>query len=329
MRTAIKQREIDCATSQSGERSSQISSKMQKCQHSQTPLMTQIRNVLRKWHPESIVFTLTSQKTEIAKAASEPRLQRHLCRKRTGEAVHRAEKIGDFDDSRSQSSQSELWISKQSPIRSRGIRFGKSMDSILSMKNEDFSGDGKGCTKVPRTVGQAESHLQRQFIGVWQILWRVILESLYFNTLSIRNQRNSCKSGTPNKRRDVCCIVAIRLGSKIGGLILWNATVICEMSKTSWQLGKHLMNGGLENHLQALWSLLVQWLSIILFLRRSSQGSTNLVRKFYLGIFLGDALFAGGIWKGPVLVADIEKLGSEDASEIHARRLNAKEVSNA
>ena len=35
----------------------------------------------------------------------------------------------------------------------------------------------------------------------------------------------------------------------------------------------------------------------------------------------------GGIWKGDILVADIEELEEIDASELHARRLNAKEVS--
>ena len=34
-----------------------------------------------------------------------------------------------------------------------------------------------------------------------------------------------------------------------------------------------------------------------------------------------------GIWKGDILVADIEELGRMDASEIHAKRLNAKEMS--
>ena len=34
----------------------------------------------------------------------------------------------------------------------------------------------------------------------------------------------------------------------------------------------------------------------------------------------------GGIWKGDILVADIEELERMDASEIHAGRLNAKEV---
>ena len=36
-----------------------------------------------------------------------------------------------------------------------------------------------------------------------------------------------------------------------GGLVLWNAVAICEMSKTSWQMGEHLMRGDSENHLKA------------------------------------------------------------------------------
>ena len=37
-------------------------------------------------------------------------------------------------------------------------------------------------------------------------------------------------------------------------------------------------------------------------------------------------LYAGGIWKGDITVADIEELENGEASEIHARRLNAEEV---
>ena len=43
-------------------------------------------------------------------------------------------------------------------------------------------------------------------------------------------------------------------------------------------------------------------------------------------VFLGYALHAGRIWKGDIMVADIEELDQMDASELHARRLNAKEV---
>ena len=44
------------------------------------------------------------------------------------------------------------------------------------------------------------------------------------------------------------------------------------------------------------------------------------------GMFLGYALYAEGIWKGDIIVADIEELETMDASEIYSKRLNAKEV---
>ena len=49
-------------------------------------------------------------------------------------------------------------------------------------------------------------------------------------------------------------------------------------------------------------------------------------KKVLLGLFLGYALYAGGIWKGDVLVADLEELETMDASEIYSKRLNANDV---
>ena len=48
--------------------------------------------------------------------------------------------------------------------------------------------------------------------------------------------------------------------------------------------------------------------------------------KVLPGIFLGYVLYTGGIWKGEITVAGIEELEEMDASEFHARRLNAKAV---
>ena len=48
-------------------------------------------------------------------------------------------------------------------------------------------------------------------------------------------------------------------------------------------------------------------------------------KKVLPGLFLGYALYAGGIVKGDVLVADLEELDTMDASEIYSKRLNAKE----
>ena len=51
--------------------------------------------------------------------------------------------------------------------------------------------------------------------------------------------------------------------------------------------------------------------------------------KVLPGIFLGYVLQAGGIWKGDIMAADIEEVDQMDASELHARRLNAKGVITA
>ena len=63
-----------------------------------------------------------------------------------------------------------------------------------------------------------------------------------------------------------------------------------------------------------------------LLLRRISQEFTNLERKFYLDCSLDTLCTRGGIWKGDVLIADLEELETMDASEIYSKRLNAKEV---
>ena len=49
-------------------------------------------------------------------------------------------------------------------------------------------------------------------------------------------------------------------------------------------------------------------------------------KKVLLGIFLGYELIAGGIWKGDILIADIEELEMMDAPDIYPRRSKVKEV---
>ena len=75
-----------------------------------------------------------------------------------------------------------------------------------------------------------------------------------------------------------CCCNQARTNN--GGLIPWNAIPICETFEISYLMGKHLMNGDLENQSKGQKYCLEHWLNIIRFLRRTSQGSINLVRKF-------------------------------------------------
>ena len=59
---------------------------------------------------------------------------------------------------------------------------------------------------------------------------------------------------------------------------------------------------------------------------KDQSGLHQFGAKVLPGKFLGDAWNAEGIWKGDIMVADIEELEEMDASELHARRFNAKEV---
>ena len=54
-------------------------------------------------------------------------------------------------------------------------------------------------------------------------------------------------AGLNRERLRYCCN---QVWMKIGDLTLWNAIAICEMSKTSWQMGKLFTKGDSENHLK-------------------------------------------------------------------------------
>ena len=77
---------------------------------------------------------------------------------------------------------------------------------------------------------------------------------------------------------------------KNGGLILWNAIAICDMSKTSWRMEKLPSKGDSENHSRDRSFHLEQWSSII---RLQQEIHPDRI----LGVFLGYALIAGRIWK--------------------------------
>ena len=64
--------------------------------------------------------------------------------------------------------------------------------------------------------------------------------------------------------------------------ILWNVIPFCETFKISCRMGKYRKRDVLENHLKDRSFRLIHWLSITLFLRKTSQESINLERKSYL-----------------------------------------------
>ena len=79
--------------------------------------------------------------------------------------------------------------------------------------------------------------------------------------------------------------------------------------------GTHHMKGGSECHLTDQFVRLEQWSNIILFLLGTCQDYINLVQKSCHVYSLDIRYTRGRIWKGDILVTDIEELEEPDASE--------------
>ena len=112
---------------------------------------------------------------------------------------------------------------------------------------------------------------------------------------------------------------------KIDGQIPWNAIFICETFKISCLMGKlHTRRFG-----KPFKGPIIPFGSLVEYYPISVKDQSRIHqfgKKILPGLFLGYALYSGGIWKGDVLVADLEELETMDASEIYSKRLNAKEV---
>ena len=110
---------------------------------------------------------------------------------------------------------------------------------------------------------------------------------------------------------------------KIGGKFLWNAVPICETFKISCLMGRHHIKGGSENFSKDRLSRLVEYFPIS---AKDQSRIHQFGKKVFPGLFFGYVLYAERIWKGDVLVADLEELDKMDASEIYSERFDAKEV---
>ena len=110
---------------------------------------------------------------------------------------------------------------------------------------------------------------------------------------------------------------------KNGGQIPWNAIRICETFKSDGTTPHEGRFG------EPLKGPIIPLGSLVEYHPATAKDQSRIHqfgKKVLPGIFLGYALYAGGIWKGDIMVADIEELETMDASEIYSKRLNAKEV---
>ena len=91
---------------------------------------------------------------------------------------------------------------------------------------------------------------------------------------------------------------------KIGGQIPWNATPICETFKISCLIGKTPYEIRFGKPFKGP---IIPFGSLVEYYPISAKDQSRIHqfgKKVLPGLFLGYALYAGGIWKGDILVAD-------------------------
>ena len=108
---------------------------------------------------------------------------------------------------------------------------------------------------------------------------------------------------------------------KFGGQILWNVTPICEMSYID------LLSDGKTPYErrfgEPFTGPIIPFGSLVEYHPITAKDQSRIHqfgKKVLPGLFLGYALYAGGIWKGDVLIADLEELETMDASEIYSKK---------
>ena len=292
--------------------------------HPHTFLMTQIRNVLQKWHPGNSVFILTSQKTEIAKYACEPRLQGLLAEVAQAKQYLEQTKFGDLItadhkvlDEEGESRNNHRYAVVVQDLAAWWIQFfpcktktsqetEKSLRKFLEPSEKpkviyiDNSLEfGKSCeefswnhrTSTPHrseTNGVAERAVRRVREGTSAVLLQSGLDEKWWAD-----------------SMECCCY-------------LRNVQDLLADRKTPCE---RRFGEPYEGPANPFWD---GWNSIR-FLHETSQGSTNLASMFSRNI-PRICMNRWGIWKGDILVAGSEDLEHMDAAEIHPRRIDAEEV---
>ena len=258
-----------------------------------------IRNVLRKWYQNqgSTVFTLTSQTTEITKSACEPKMTRAPCRRRTGEALPRAEKFGDL-------------IMADHKVHVKQQLFRKHKRAYKS------SWSRRGNQKLfALTNPQNLAKPVKIFLGI-------IVRRHHTDQKQMRLLTEQCAEW----KKAPLQYCRNQVWMKIGGQILWSAH--CNLRNI-----QDLLSDGKTPYERRFGKPfkgpIIPYGSLVEYYPISAKDQSRIHqfgKKVLPGLFLGYALYAGGIWKCDILVADIEELETMDASEIYSKRRNAKEV---
>ena len=196
----------------------------------------------------------TSKKIEIAKCGCEPRWQGLLVEAALAKQCFEQESLVTWTTTDHKVLIEESESSKQSLWRSRGTRSSHSMGSIFF--------------QCKTKTSQETEKSSRKFLEQSERPKVIYTDNSLEFGKSCEDLSWNCRTSTTPHRSENGVAESKQVWTVNGGLILWNAIAVCEMCKTSWHIGKHLLKGDLGNHTKAWLFRLVQWLNVILFFER-------------------------------------------------------------
>ena len=178
---------------------------------------------------------------------------------------------------------------KQLPMRGRGTRFGHSMESIHTRVKlkllrrrkevyESFSSRRKSRKSSKLSIPWNLAKPVKIFPGI-----------IVHQRLTVPRQMVLLRESYAGLKKGLLLYCCNQVWMKNGGRIPLNVTAICEKFTTSYQTGKHPTNGDLENHSRHPISA------------KDQPRLRQFGKRVLLGIFLGYAFFAVGIWTGDVV----------------------------
>ena len=250
------------------------------------------------------------------------KITRAPCRRRNGEA--RAVNFGDLITADHQGPKRQLRISKQSSKRSRGAGSSHSMDPGVSVQKQNPH-------KKPRDACKSSwspRGNQKSFILPNSLEFGKACEDLSWNHCTStphRSETNGIAERAVRRVKEGTSAVLLQSGLNLSWwadsmecyTYLRNVTDLLYDGKTPYE---RLFGQPFKGPIIPFGSL-VEYHHIT---AKDQSRIHQFGKKVLPGLFLGYALYAGGIWKGDVLIADLEESETMDASEIYSKRLNAK-----
>ena len=175
-------------------------------------------HIQEKWGIRvSTVSILISLKTKITRAP---------CRRRIGGAVPRAENFGDLITA----DHKVLSENCESP---NNHRYAVAVQDLATQWIQSYPCKNKTSQETQRSLQQflepdrkPKVILHWQFFGIWQSLWRSLLESLHVDTTQIRNKWDCWKSSAHSKKKApllYCCNQVWKLVGRFHGMLYLSA----------------------------------------------------------------------------------------------------------